>query len=336
MCSNIEVLTAGEAEVRALCTFLIQTHLAGRVSQWSGSNGFVLRRAGRSRPIEARHFAQAARNGVPFTTALFAMDSANDIFQNVFARDGGFGRDAMGGAGDMLAVPDLDTFRIVPWARRAATLLSDLYLSDGEPCPFDPRSVMRRAAAALAGQGLSYVAGLEVECHMFRLVDGRTGLPDCTQPAAPPEVAAIRHGYQHLSEAVIDELEPVITPIREALTGPGLPLRTVEAEWGPGQLEITLDPLSGLAAADAMVLLRTAVKQAARRQGLHATFMTKPGLPNVFSSGWHLHQSLARTEGGQNVFTAAGALLSPAGLHYVGGLLRHVRAGTAFSNPTIS
>ncbi len=46
--ANIEVLTAGVTEVHALCTFLIQTHLAGRVSQRSGSNGFVLRRAGRS------------------------------------------------------------------------------------------------------------------------------------------------------------------------------------------------------------------------------------------------------------------------------------------------
>ena len=56
----------------------------------------------RARPVEARHFAQAVRNGVPFTTALFAMDSANNIFQNVFASDGGFGRETMGGAGDML------------------------------------------------------------------------------------------------------------------------------------------------------------------------------------------------------------------------------------------
>ena len=290
----------------------------------------------RARPIEARHFAQAARNGVPFTTALFAMDSANNIFQNVFAKDGGFGRETMGGAGDMLAVPDLDTFRILPWARRTAFVLSDLYLSDGTPCPFDPRLLMRRAIAALRTQGYSYVAGIEIECHVFRLVDGRLDLADCTQPSAPPQVAAIRHGYQHLSDAVVDELEPVITAIREALVGLGLPLRTVEAEWGPGQLEITLDPLSDVAAADAMIGLRMAVKQVARRMNLHATFMTKPGLPNVFSSGWHLHQSLAAIDSGRNAFTAEDALLSPVGLHYVGGVLRHVRAGTAFSNPTIN
>ncbi len=63
--------------------------------------------------------------------------------------------------------------------------------------------------------------------------------------------------------------------------------------------------------------------------------MTKPGLPNVFSSGWHLHQSLARLETGERLHRPE-ALLSPTGLHYVGGLLRHVRAGTAFSNPTIN
>lgn len=290
----------------------------------------------RVRPIEARHFAQAARNGVPFTTALFAMDSANNIFQNVFAADGGFGRTTMGGAGDMLALPDLSTFRVLPWARRTAWVLCDLYLSDGERCPFDPRWVMGRACAALAERGFAFVGGIEVECHVFRVVDPRNDLADCTQPSAPPVVAAVRHGYQHLSEGAVDELEPVITSIREALVGVGLPLRTVEVEWGVGQLEITLDPLVNVAAADAMVLLRTAVKQVARRQGLLASFMTKPGLPNVFSSGWHLHESLGRLEGGRNAFTAEDALVSDLGRHYVGGLLKHVRAGTAFSNPTIN
>ncbi|MBV9202255.1 MAG: hypothetical protein JOY83_21500 [Alphaproteobacteria bacterium] len=67
----------------------------------------------RARPIEAHLFSQAVRNGVAFTTALFAMDSANSIFQNVFAGDGGFGRETMGGAGDMLAMLDLSTFRVL-------------------------------------------------------------------------------------------------------------------------------------------------------------------------------------------------------------------------------
>jgi glutamine synthetase len=290
----------------------------------------------RVHPIEARLFAQAARNGVAFTTALFAMDSGNNIFLNVFAGDGGFGRETMGGAGDMLAVPDLATFRILPWAHKCGWVLSDLYLRSGERCPFDPRAVMQSACARLAQQGLTYVAGLEVECHIFKLTDPRNDLAYCTQPAMPPHVEAFRHGYQYMSDNTLDHLEPVITPIRQALVGAGLPLRIMEAEWGPGQIEISLDPLANIAAADAMIVLRAAVKQVSRRMGLLASFMAKPALPNVYSSGWHLHQSLFDSATGKNAFAATGVLVSDTGRHFIGGLLEHAHAATAFSNPTIT
>ncbi|HME25336.1 MAG TPA: glutamine synthetase family protein [Acetobacteraceae bacterium] len=290
----------------------------------------------RVRPVEARLFAQAARNAVPFTTALLAMDSANNIFQNVFARDGGFGRDTMGGAGDMFAVPDLSTFRVLPWAHKCAWVVSDLYLSSGERCPFDPRLIMQTACELLAQQGLTYVGGVEVECHIVRVTDPRNDLADGTQPPMPPEVEALRHGYQYMSENVLDELEPVITRIRHALIGVGLPLRIVDAEWGPGQIEISLEPMENTTAADAVIILRAAVKQVCRRMGLLASFMTKPGLPNVLSCGWHLHQSLFHTVSGKNAFAEAGALMSTTGMHFVGGLLEHARATIAFSNPTVN
>lgn len=79
------------------------TRISGMIEQQSlevirvgfvDTNGIV-----RVRPIEARHFLQAAANGVPFTTALLAMDSGNFIVQNVFAADGGFGRARWEGQG---------------------------------------------------------------------------------------------------------------------------------------------------------------------------------------------------------------------------------------------
>jgi len=148
----------------------------------------------RARPVEARLFSQVLRNGMAFTTALLAMDSANSIFQNVFAHDGGFGRDTMGGGGDMLAMPDLATFRVLPWAHKCGWVLSDLYLKSGERCPFDPRLIMQTACERLARQGLTYVAGLEVECHIFKVTEPRNHLVDCTQPPMPPTVEAFRHG----------------------------------------------------------------------------------------------------------------------------------------------
>ncbi len=290
----------------------------------------------RVRPIEAGHFASACRNGVPFGTALFAMDSANHIFQNVFARDGGFGREDMGGAGDMLAVPDPATFRVLPWAPGTGWIIGDIYLKSDVRCPLDPRGIMQSACAKLRDKGFDFVGGVEVEFHVFKVDNANTSLVDCTQPARPATVSALRHGYQYMSEGVVDEMASVIDPIRHALIGMGLPLRTVECEWGPGQIEVTLDPLTNVEAADAVIMMRTAIKQVARRMGMIASFMTKPNLPNVYSCGWHLHQSLCNAASGANSFTADEALMSPSGLGYTAGLLEHAPACTAFSNPSIN
>jgi glutamine synthetase len=87
-----------------------------------------------------------------------------------------------------------------------------------------------------------------------------------------------------------------------------------------------------------MVLFRSAVKQIARRHGFHATFMCRPKLPNVFASGWHLHQSLVSRADGVNAFMASneGEALSPFGRAYLAGLLEHARASTVFTTPTIN
>ena len=161
------------------------------------------------------------------------MDSANFIFQPVFSADGGFGRATMGGAGDMLAVADLATFRVLPWAKNTASVFADLYLSDGEPCPFDPRRAMRDACDALATRNLLFVGGVEVECHIFKVVDPRLDLDSCTQPPKPARVEAIRHGYQYMSPSVLDEYEPVVDRLRRALIDLGLPLRDIGMRVGP-------------------------------------------------------------------------------------------------------
>ena len=88
-----------------------------------------------------------------------------------------------------------------------------------------------------------------------------------------------------------------------------------------------------------MVLLRSAVKQLCRRHGYHATFMSRPQLPNIASSGWHLHQSLVDRGTRANAFAAGPddyALLSKVGQAYLAGLLEHARAATVFATPTIN
>src|SRR3979490_2735372 len=117
----------------------------------------------------------------------------------------------------------------------------------------------------------------------------------------------------------------------------GLRLRSVEVELGPSQCEFTFRPQVGLSPADTMILFRSAVKQICRRMGYHASFMARPKLPNVSSSGWHLHQSLRDRRTNVNAFTSNDKdPLSRAGRNFLAGLLSHARAAAAFTTPTIN
>jgi glutamine synthetase len=172
----------------------------------------------------------------------------------------------------------------------------------------------------------------------MKLEDARLRPEQSGHPPDPPQVNLLSHGFQHLAEQKIDEMQPILETLRENLEALGLPIRSLETEWGPSQCEVTLEPETGLAPADDMLLFRSAVKQICRRHGCHATFMCWPAVQNVYASGWHLHQSLYSLATGENAFVApdASQMLSAAGRNFVGGLLHHAAAGCVFSNPTIN
>jgi glutamine synthetase len=92
----------------------------------------------------------------------------------------------------------------------------------------------------------------------------------------------------------------------------------------------------GVAAADAMVLLRSTVKQVCHQLGYHATFMARPLLPNITSSGWHLHQSLQDLAQGGNAFASDQEPLSVVGRQFAAGILEHAIPMTVFSTPTVN
>ena len=292
----------------------------------------------RGKTLMAAETANALHNGCSITSSLFAKDTSNRTVFPVWSAGGGFGLDAFEGAGDVLMLPDPTTFRILPWARKTGWLLADVYLPDGRPVPYATRAIYRSALSRLAAAGYKHLVGLEVEFHIFRLDADRIRPEESGQPGRPPAVSILTHGYQYLSELRFDQMEPAVEIVRRDVAALGLPLRSVECEFGPSQCEFTFRALPGLEAADAMVLFRSAVKQICRRNGLHATFMCRPKIPNVMSSGWHLHQSLTDRKSDANAFMAApqDELLSDAGRHFLAGLLAHARAASVFTTPTLN
>lgn len=279
------------------------------------------------------------KDGCSITTTLLAKDTSHRTVFPVFTAGGGFGMSEMQGGGDALMVADPTTFKVLPWAPGTGWVLCDLYFADGKPVPFATRGLYRSVLEKLDQRGYRFMAGLEVECHIFKVEDPRLAPSDAGapgQPGQPPSVSLLTQGYQYLTEQRFDQMEPALEIIRRDLTALGLPLRSIELEYGPSQCEFVLQPTVGLEPADTMVLFRSAVKQICQRNGYHATFMCRPRIPNVMSSGWHLHQSLV-TRDGKNAFMTDGADgLSALAKHYMAGLLEHARASAVFSTPSIN
>jgi glutamine synthetase len=289
----------------------------------------------RAKFLSPRAATAAFTNGVDFSGAIYSLDTGNHVFPPAFASGGGFGIEEFTGFPDIVIVPDPLTFRVLPWAAETGWVICDAYFSSGAPLPLDGRRLLRGQLDRLADRGMRYLAGLEVEFYITRRTTSTIGLDETGQPPRTPEVDVFAHGYQYLSEVRMDSVLDTVNALRDGLGAVDLLPRSMEDEWGPGQLEFSFSPLEGLGSADAMVLFRSAVKQICQRRGLQASFMCWPSLPNFFASGWHLHASLL-DQAGANVFAAESETLSPTGRGYVAGQLDHARAMSLFATPTIN
>ena len=303
---------------------------------WADAHGYV-----RAKAVTVPVFFEALSAGYNINVATTTLDSANARTFNSFTRGGGMGLDEMTGSPNITIVPDPATFRVLPWAPGVGWILCDEYFNTGAPYPFSPRHVLRKQIARLKEQGLDYVVGLEIEWYLARVaeehltdehvgVPGIRGRPIATRPVEP--------GYSYHSESNLDLMQPVLGALADALQRLELPLRSIENEWGPGQVECTFSAQRALRAADDLVLFRTATRQICRRMGHFATFMCRPALKGYYSSGWHLHQSVVDARTGANRFTPehAGEHLSPLGRGFLGGLLEHASPATAFATPTVN
>ncbi|WP_319423042.1 glutamine synthetase family protein [Pleurocapsa sp. FMAR1] len=299
---------------------------------WGDQHGIV-----RSKTIFVPEFVRTLKEGKDFQMVTALFDTTNHPIVSPFAVDS-LGVPEMTGLPDGILIPDPNTFRILPWAKDTGWILSDAYLSNGQPVPFSTRRLLKDKVEAFRQDGYELVAGLEMEFYVTRLEDPMLEPEHCGYPPEPPKVKILSHGYQYLTDNHSDEVDDVLRLLEDSILELGLPLATVEDEWGPGQCEFTFDPMSALEAADTVLLFRSAVKQICRRHGYHATFMAIPGIPNLFPSGWHLHQSVTSTSSQTNVFTAEddSSILSPVGMNYMGGLLKHAAGASLLTTPTVN
>lgn len=305
---------------------------------WADQHGLV-----RGKTLFAERAASALQGGVGFVGTNLLKDSSDRTTQAVFSQGAGFGRDEFEGAADVLLIADPLTFVELPWSPGSGWVQCQAYFYRGQRrgqlVPFDTRGVLQRTVKMAREQSAQLQVGLEVECHIFKLDDQQIKPADLGWPGKAPAVSPLSTGYRLLSEQRYDRLEPVLDLLTEPLLAMGLPLESVEIELGPSQVEFVFGPQEALAGADTMLLFRHAAKQILQRHGFHISFMCRPAMEHVMSSGWHLHQSLVDVDSGRNLFCdpeSTESNLSLMGQHYLGGLIQHAAAATVFSTPTIN
>ncbi|AQS65678.1 glutamine synthetase family protein [Streptomyces pactum] len=294
----------------------------------------------RSKTLTAEAFRGVLRNGMNFSPGPYLFDTGHAVAVD-FLGEHGIGVDEIAGAGNFILVPDPLTFHELPGGdARTAWVIGDEYLRDGSPHPLSSRAVLRHVVDRYTERDLAPVLGLEVEWYLTRRLDdapGNTGNGFGLQ-GRPPRVAALNAGYQFNLDGHYDTVAPLTDPLALHLLALGLPLRSMEHESGPGQVETTFSPMSALDTADAMLLFRTVTKSWCARRGHHASFMSQPLLDAADPSGWHLNQSVAHLASGSNLFGTEDPSdgLSPHGKAYAEGLLNWARDLFLLSVPTVN
>ena len=227
---------------------------------------------------------------------------------------------------DMYLVPDLETFRLLPWAGTPPTarLICWAYTPQGEPYPGDPRGALTRAIGRARDLGFEYRCGPEIEFFLLQR--------DANGGVAP--LADDRGGYFDFST---DQSVTVRQAMVSALQSLGIGVNTVHHEVAAGQHEIDFNAAPALKSADDLVTFRYTLKAIAQQAGLVASFMPKPFVDRN-GNGMHVHQSLHQIADDDTAFadTRDEYGLSDVAKHFIAGQLHHAAGMCAVLSPLVN
>lgn len=259
---------------------------------WCGNDGTIRAKASSRHGLEGR-----LARGIGVTRAMQAMNGLDQL-QPV---------EGFGPVGEFRLMPDLDTFRPLPYAPKAGAVLTDHLLPDGTPAGVCQRTFLKRMQARLAERGLDFRASFENEFSLARKEDGDYVPVDaglCFSTIAMTK-----------SQAFVDALVA-------ALEAQRIPLEQYYTELGHGQQEISTAHASAVQAADEQLLVRETIRGVAAEKELVASLAPKPWAESA-GNGGHVHFSL--WEGERNRFFAeADGGLSELARAFLAGVLEHL------------
>jgi glutamine synthetase len=254
-------------------------------------------------------------------------------------------------SGDMVMMPDPSTAIIDPFTE-FPTLRMLCYICDADTrigVKKDSRSVAKRAQNYLKKTGIAdssywipefeFYLFNEAEInngkfsagYRFTSAENKEDLPGGYKDIDGTAVSN-RKGY-HI-DIPFDKFAYVREDMVQLIEAIDCPIRYHHHEVGlSGQQEIETEMIEFGSVTDKMMYIKDIIHNCALEHELTATFMPKP-LYNEAGNGMHFHIQLRKSE--KNIFFKKGnyADLSDEALYFIGGILKHGRSLTAFTNPS--
>ncbi|CAL8333060.1 unnamed protein product [Lota lota] len=263
----------------------------------------------RSKTVPARHLHEKAAYGVPMPRSYLelTLSSRSSEVDNA---------DAANFSSDILLMPDLHTFRVLPWTEQTARVICDPCTVTGAALRTSPRLIAKQLLGQLQSLGFSLHASFTYECCVL-------GAPDRVGPKSLMFPATTLLSNHHL---------PFFQQLVDNMYCMGCDVDSFASASGPGQMEINLRPEFGIAAADSAFTFRTGLKEMARKHGYLASFFTDESLHNAGV----LSHSLWDASGRRGLFHAGearGGELSEMGKKWLAGLLSHSAALSCLLSP---
>lgn len=262
----------------------------------------------RSKTVPVRFFHEKAVYGVPMPRSYLELTlspKSNEVDHGATANF----------SSDILLIPDLSTFRALPWAELTARVICDPCTVTASPLRTSPRLIAKQLLGQLQSMGFSLHSSFTYECCVL-------GAPDRIGPKTllfPATTLLSNHDLPFFQQLV------------DSMYCMGADIDSIASASGPGQMEISLRPEFGIAAADSAFTFRTGIKEMARKHSYIASFFTDDGLYNAGV----LSHSLWDAHGRRSLFHVGDrpGELSEIGRKWLAGLLSHSAALSCLMSP---
>lgn len=225
---------------------------------------------------------------------------------------------------ELFLAPDLDTFTIFPWRPqqgKVARFICDVLKQDGTPFEGDSRAILKKVVEEAKELGYTFHVGPECEFFLFDVDEKGDPTTHTSEKGGYFDVGPVDSGENARREMVLF-LEDMGFEVKSSYHA---------AERGQHKIDFKYD--QAIQTADNILTFKMVVRVAARRHGVHATFMPKPRRGED-GSGMHLAMSLSKD--GRNIFNTKENTISEEAYSFMAGIMEHIEGMTILTNPIVN